>query len=105
ELLFPRRRGFQSALPRGERWGTAEDLEHDLKFQSALPRGERYEITANMKAVEKFQSALPRGERFCWGMEMNVELRVSIRAPAWGAMRVCPVWSGAQVVSIRAPAW
>ena len=51
-----------------------------------------------------FQSAPPRRERFSGGPVITLGIKVSIRAPAKGAMPGVPQSRGAARVSIRAPA-
>ena len=45
-------------------------------------------ITQKELRVNMFQFALPRGER-PYAQDVRDALEVSIRAPAWGATRVC----------------
>ena len=53
----------------------------------------------------RFQSAPPRGGRFHRHYHNPKAEEVSIRAPAWGAIKVVPLPTIEVAVSIRAPAW
>ena len=78
-------RWFQFALPRGERLDQMAEIADDGTFQFALPRGERQASTASPPTSAAFQFALPRGERPKANSASSEQVRVSIRAPAWGA--------------------
>ena len=100
-----RARKFQFALPRGERRTTYKQTKDYVLFQFALPRGERRGYFASLIVDAGFQFALPRGERREGDDAFRARIRVSIRAPAWGATIHDVRKLSIHRVSIRAPAW
>ena len=74
-------------------------------FQSTRPRGARHP-DADINIVEsEFQSTRPRGARPAPPLPIDVPLRVSIHAPAWGATAQALIRARQRMVSIHAPAW
>ncbi len=54
-------------------------------FQSTRPRGARPSISLDEVFFVAFQSTRPRGARRMYGELQEIESKVSIHAPAWGA--------------------
>ena len=104
--------GFHSTLPHGERpvrrfgpqfreisihapaWGATTSRCPTFPsslFQSTLPHGERLIQTRCAIGNAKFQSTLPHGERQAVARLHQLQRRISIHAPAWGAtIRLIP---------------
>ena len=76
---------FQSALPRRERLTSMNQTAAQVTFQSALPRRERPGFLPDDMVLGLFQSALPRRERHPEYAGDDIEIQISIRAPAKGA--------------------
>ena len=76
---------FQSTLPHGERPISELPYTPGQEFQSTLPHGERRGGLFQLAKVALFQSTLPHGERPNILNIFNIDRKISIHAPAWGA--------------------
>ena len=96
---------FQSAPPRRERYAANGKQWPVKRFQSAPPRRERLVRPGRRADIRHgFQSAPPRRERYLPFQSGRTGHKVSIRAPAKGAIFVHGWPYSTGYVSIRAPA-
>ena len=90
-------------------WGTTQKFpaprHESFRFNPRARVGRDRHFQSVLQTIYRFQSTRPRGARLAFNGNVDVDVLVSIHAPAWGATMGKLIGPDIVGVSIHAPAW